>query len=52
MANRNYKKLTPSQEFYKKMRELDAWIKKDMIAGEAIIQATRDKIYKERNEQG
>ena len=49
---RNYKKLTPSQEYYKKMRELDTWIASDMIKNAHIIEANIQKIIKEKNEQG
>lgn len=31
MANKNWKPLTPKQEYEKAMRDTDAWVKKEMI---------------------
>lgn len=49
---RTYKKLTTSEEYHKKMRELDKWIKDDMIKNEAVIEQRIQDIIRERNEQG
>jgi DNA-binding phage protein len=46
---KKYRTLTAKEEYYKKMRELDKWIKDDMIKNEELIQKFIDNIKKERN---
>lgn len=47
---RKYRTLTPKEEYAKKMRELDKWIKDDMIKNEELIEKMIDSIRRERNE--
>jgi hypothetical protein len=49
-SNYKWKKPTPKQEYEKKMRELDKWIKDDMIKNEELIEKMIDSIRRERNE--
>ena len=49
---RKYRTLTPKEEYHKKMRELDKWIKDDMIKNDELIQKFIDNIKKERNVKG
>jgi hypothetical protein len=49
MANKNWKPLTPTQEFHKAMRETDAWIKKEMIKHAPEIEENIRLIQESRN---
>ena len=49
-SNYKWKKPTPQQEYLKKMRELDKWIKDDMIKSQDIIEANIQKIKEARYE--
>jgi hypothetical protein len=49
-SNYKWKKPTPQQEYLKKMRELDKWIKDDMIKSQDIIEANIQKIMEAKNE--
>jgi hypothetical protein len=50
-SNYNYKwkKPTPTEAYNKTMRELDKWIKDDMIKNEELIEKLIQKIKDERN---
>jgi len=45
---RQYKKLTPTQEYEKYMRAYDDWVKKEMIKHEPEIIANMNRIAAER----
>ena len=50
MTTRKWKAPTPTQEFNKAMKELDAWIVKDMIASDAEIKDNIRKIIEAKGE--
>jgi len=48
---KKWTKPTPTQEYNKKMRELDNWIREDMIKSADIIEANIQKIIEEKQNE-